>query len=499
MSILSRLSFSLAGNVTRSALNILSTLVIARVLGPADYGAFAFLLASFTALTGVLDMGTSSAFFTFISKRNRAKAFIVVYFLWLAAQFLLSLSLIYFIFPDSWVNSLWQGESVERILIAFVAVFLQNQLWQAITQLGESQRLTVRVQVLNVIAAVLHLVLILLLVEHLSVELIFLLLGCEFVFICLIAALSFPVSYVKEPFCWRTTLGDYAGYCAPLLVYSWLAVLTGFADAWLLRHFAGSVQQAYYAIAMQFAGISLIATRSALKILWKEVAEANSSRDEVKVKQLYTAATKALFVLGAIVSGAVIPWSEEIIQLMLGEAYRGGGVVLSLMLLYPIHQSLGQLNGAMFFALELTKPYVWIGGVFSLVNLLLLYFLLAPGSEVIPGLGLGAIGMGLKMIIGQLLYVNVLQWFLSKSKGWHFDFGFQFKVILVFLGTGLLSYQSLMALMGQEGFLPIRAALFIGIYISIIALLFWQKPQLLGLSNGEKSWMLSKLPFLNKV
>ena len=106
MSLAQRLGISIFGNGFKSLLNFLSSLLIARALGPDDYGTFAFLLASFTALIGLLEMGTSSAFFTFISKSERTKSFFIYYILWQFFQFILSVTLIAWLIPDTWFDQI---------------------------------------------------------------------------------------------------------------------------------------------------------------------------------------------------------------------------------------------------------------------------------------------------------------------------------------------------------------------------------------------------------
>ncbi|MFN3467993.1 MAG: oligosaccharide flippase family protein, partial [Candidatus Brocadiales bacterium] len=58
---------SILANVTRMGLGLLTGLLVARGLGPAEFGSFSFLLTSFTAISQLLDMGSSQAFYTFVS------------------------------------------------------------------------------------------------------------------------------------------------------------------------------------------------------------------------------------------------------------------------------------------------------------------------------------------------------------------------------------------------------------------------------------------------
>ena len=176
------------------------------------------------------------------------------------------------------------------------------------------------------------------------------------------------------------------------------------------------MQQAYYAVAAQFAAISLIATASVVKILWKEVAVANERGDDERVQRLYQRANRILFMSGVLISCFLIPWTREIITLVLGEEYTGGALVLAIMFIYPVHQTLGQINGTMFYALELTRPYVVIGMISMIISTITIYFLLAPANATMPGLGLASTGLALKMVVVQFIAVNFSMWWLARKK-----------------------------------------------------------------------------------
>jgi len=68
--IASRFLFSISFNIIRGVFSFLAGLYIAKGLGPVEYGNFTFLLGSFIAIRQLIDLGTSSAFFTFISQKK---------------------------------------------------------------------------------------------------------------------------------------------------------------------------------------------------------------------------------------------------------------------------------------------------------------------------------------------------------------------------------------------------------------------------------------------
>ena len=75
-----RFLFSVGANIARAAVSLVVGLLVARGLGPEDYGNLAYLLGSFWAIRALFDMGTSSAFYTFIAQKQRGKIYYLAYF-----------------------------------------------------------------------------------------------------------------------------------------------------------------------------------------------------------------------------------------------------------------------------------------------------------------------------------------------------------------------------------------------------------------------------------
>jgi len=83
--------------------------------------------------------------------------------------------------------------------------------------------------------------------------------------------------------------------------------------------------------------------------------------------------SRVLFFVGAVVAGGLIPWSEEVISVMLGDAYIAGTVTLMIMFLYPVHQSMGQIGGTMLYATEKTRVQVVLGLSFMAASIVVVY------------------------------------------------------------------------------------------------------------------------------
>lgn len=486
-SIKARIAFSFLGNILRSALTVITSILLARGLGPTEFGQFGFLLASFTALTQLLDMGSSNAFLTFISKQIRSKLYLFYYSGWLVIQFLLMFLFITLLAPDYVIQKIWLGESKGTILLAFIAVFFQQNVWLTISRLGESQRLTGIVQVLSVGVGIAHLLLvgILLYLDSVSVSLLFQIIAIEIVIALAIAVYIFPLQFAVATEPLTTILNDYKVYCKPLIPMTWIALIAAFFDTWFLQLYGGSEEQAYYAVASQFSVICLIATRSLLNILWKEIAEAYANSDLVSVRFLFERSTKGLFYFGAMISGFFIPWTGDVIRLTLGEMFLPGMLTMMIMFLYPVDQARGQVTGTMLLATEQTQVTFVIGALSSIAGVIMTYFMLAPANASIPGLDLGSIGLSIKMFFIQFISVNVSIWWISKKLEMKMDWFYQFIGFGLFISLGYLNYVlfSIPAFLDEHLLLRLILAGLAYLFTSVCVV--YNFPTLFGLSQAE--------------
>lgn len=434
---------TLVSNSLRGGLSFISGVVVARALGPEDYGNFIFLLGSFIALASLVDMASSSAFYTFISQNKRGPKFYYYYTIWILIQFLIILFLV-LLLPATLKEEIWLGHPKGIILLAFFASFSMNQIWRFVGQIGESIRDTVSVQIRNATLSVAYLGCVVFLVSFHLISIKIFLIANVFIHIFFVFGYAWRLYqkgnfYAEKNEYLGNVFSEFRVYCLPLILYAWIGFLYSFADYWLLQKFGGSAQQGYYAVGAKFASLSLIATTSILAVFWKEIAEANAMGNMERVRMLYYKVSRSLCFIGAVLSCLLIPFSKEILSLLLGPSYRSGGLPLSIMFLYPVHQSLGQITGTMFYATGQTKTQSKIGIFFMAISIPIAYLLLAPRSSLIPGLHLGAVGLAIKMVACQLVGVNLMAFFVAKYINKPFNWSHQIYILILLLPMGFLS------------------------------------------------------------
>ena len=495
-----RFAVTAVATLLRSGISFLTGLVIAKTLGPDEYGNYMFLTGSFVALQLLLDLGTSSAFYTFLCQRTRSTKFILAYLAWQSAGLVVSLIAIRFILPQSIIKSLWLNHDNGLILLALVAVFFQQQIWISVNRIGESSRLSQTVQMVSLFVAIVQLGFISLAsFNHcLSIRLIFSLIALEF-FLAVLVSLALtlkPKERPVEPTDWKLWFREYRIYCTPLIVYGGVGFIYAFSDNWLLQRFGGAKQQGFYSIANQLSALSLLATTALLNIFWKEFTEAHEKNDTERLSQIFSKTSKFLFFVATTISVFCVSWASEIILILLGKAFSAGTIPFTIMLFYPIYQCLGQITGIAFYATSKTKAYVSLGMVMMGISIPLSYLLQAAPTERIPGWGLGATGLALKMVFLNVIGVNLQIWLLAKNIP--VRFGWKYQVLV--LGGGLavsdlcrrigsLTYSIWPRLLGSAGenpYLFLPPILISGfLYGLIIMSTLFYFPQLAGLNRDD--------------
>lgn len=415
-SVLRRFSSTLLANLIGAGASFVASILLARGLGSARYGDFSFLLASFAALQTGLDVGSSTAYYTFLSKGRGGLPHVRGYALWLAARFTAVLLVLGLLFPQPWLQKIWFHPR-PLIVLAFIGFFFSVPLRTFLIQTAESVRETVFVQTAMSVLSLIHVgaVAALFATGVLSVPAMFWLLAAEYALLALFVAAKLDWSLFGSS--GRVTLREYAAFCAPLVAYSWLGFICEFADRWLLQRFGGSAQQGFFSISFQFSAVALIATTSLLNIFWKEIADAHGRGDFTRMRELYRTASRALFFVAAAAACFLAPHSHTILTLLAGPAYESGWLAFAVMLSYPVFQTIGQLNGALFFATEDTRTHVVITSGALLVGLPLTYLLLAPANAWIPGLGLGAVGLATRWSVVQVAAVGIQCWAIARKQG----------------------------------------------------------------------------------
>ncbi|HUZ75370.1 MAG TPA: lipopolysaccharide biosynthesis protein [Stellaceae bacterium] len=436
-----------------------SGIIVARGLGPDKFGTFAFLLTGFASLHVVFDFGTSQAFYTITCREARSSRFFALYGGWIALQFAIPFAAIWMMLPHAWFEEIWHGAPRTLVLMALAASFSQRVLWQMMTQIGEAHRRTAQVQLGTMGIQALHLAVVWALhaANLLSIELLFIVIGMEFVGATIVALALTARRSAEEPIASDDSVGailrEFARYSGPLVVPAVLGAMAAYIETWMLQTFGGPEQQAYYNIAFQYANLAHVFGMSASNVFWKEIAVAHARGDRARMWQIYTNGTRILFSMSALVAGFVVYWSTPALVLLIGPAYADAGPVFVLTLLNSTVACYGIVVGAAYLATGRTR--LW-----SLFGLSYVAASLPTGIFVLWGLRLGALGLSAKVLALTVVFQLFYDFYMCRLNGWKMDYRFRVAVgVFLFAAGGLASASTRWFLPGVAISLQLAAAL----------------------------------------
>jgi O-antigen/teichoic acid export membrane protein len=414
--------------------------LLARFLGADDYGTLVFLIATSISLKQLLDLGSSSAFFTFLSQETRSIKFIFQFLTFFFVKyFLLSLAIL-FIMPTVWLSKVWLGNSALIIVVALIAISMQNDFWQIASQLLESQRKTTKAQLFFVTFQLIHFfcIFILFYEKQLTVFNYLILIGLLWLVAGVIAIVNYkPIQHSYASLSKAPGISDYINYCLPIAPVILITFIGEFLDRWMLQNWAGSRQQAYFSVSAQIASISLLMTASFIKIFWKEVAEEFHNGNIQEALELYLMARKIIFFGGVFIAAIFIPWTSEILVFLFGDTYLLAGTALIFLMIYSIHQSIGQIDSAFLMASGKTNIGFGVNMWLIPIGLFISYIFISKFNFQLGGFDLGAAGLAMKMVIIQLMTVNIIGINIQKKFNIKFSYLDQLQIFAVFIFLGI--------------------------------------------------------------
>jgi len=440
-SIIKRSVASFFLTLLRALVTFVTSTLLARFLGPVDYGDMIFLIASSTAIKTFLDANSSSAFYTFLSEKRKSSLFIFKYLLWVLIQPLIIGLFIFVISPEELIEVIWHQESRPLVFFAFVAVFFQNTIWQIASDILNASRETIRLQKYHLTLVLVHLIVIFSLWQFdvLSVYLVFLAIAIEWFIAALVVSRFFSLGDLRKiNFSTEPVFKKYLNYCLPIIPIVIISFLSEFLERWMLQNWSGSEQQAFYGIGLQYSALLIIPTGAVLRIFWKEISELNIEQKFDEMNEVFHSFVYILFFIGVLILGFFIFWLENLLDFFIGEKYANALLPMTILMFYPITQSMGQLGLSFLLAVKKSKVYSTFQSIFQTLGLIFAFFLISP-SDLFYGLDMGASGLAIKTVLVNFLLVNILIYYISKIYDWKYSFSYQFIGIIVALTIGWFS------------------------------------------------------------
>jgi O-antigen/teichoic acid export membrane protein len=452
-----RYLFKLAANAAGIPLFFVLEAVLPRALGPTTYGNYTFCTSLFQNFTNFLDMGTSTCLFTSLSKRP-GEFGLVAFYARLAALMLL-LCVLAGLVPRLPGAGAWLLPDVPLWMA------LPAAIWAYITWAGRVTRgmndalgLTTRSELtrlgMNLFSALL--LLILYRSNLLTLPVLF---GHQYLTLGLMAAgFAFclrghwrdpshaenaaPLRQKDAPRtgAWRLSREEFAArarefrrYSAPLFITALCSALALSGERWLLQIFNGSAEQGYFSLSQKVGMACFMFVSAMTPLLTRELAVAHAKGNPAEMARLLDRFAPRLYALSACLACFALAEAPAVARLFGGGQFAKALLPVQIMALYPIHQSYGQIAGAVFYATGETRLLRNISLISLFAGLVCVWALLAPPDFAAPaagepagaaadpllrqpafsawlpgGFGLGAAGLAWKTVVMQCITVNCL-------------------------------------------------------------------------------------------
>ena len=486
-----------AGFFSTASLGAIQALVL-RALGPMGYGDFNFLNTFFIQVITFLDMGTADGFYTKLSKRPKETGLVAFYYIFIVSSCIGILVLTFLACASPYAGLIWPGQQARYVVMGAVLGIL-TWMHLVLNKSSDAYGLTVPAEAGRVIQKVIGIVLLALLVwfHRLTLTSFFIFwyllmafLGMYFIWVNRRHGYPLPSSFRLRPDQFKSYASEFYSYGHPLAVHGAVAFITAILGRWLLQHFSGSVQQAYFGLSYQIANACFLGVRLMAPLLMREFSLLHQKRDIPEMAALFRKHIPLLFSVTAYFACFIALQSDTVIRILGGSAYAEAGTAVMLMSLSSIHQTYGLLSGSVFLATGRTKLYRNVGIFTMLAGLALNYFLLAPASA--GGLHLGATGFALQTLVTQFVGVNVQLYLNAKYLRLPFlrYVGHQVASFSVLLALAYAARTFADALVGQ-GPLWIAGFVLAGVFYTVAAgALAWTWPRLFGLTSGQLASLL---------
>lgn len=442
-----RYLIKLLSNIINGLINIVLVAIVPKALGPIAFGQFSYLQQFFIQFIAFLDAGTSTAFFTKLSAKTTRKELLTFYFIFSVALLFVLFFILYCVGVFNHLYFLMPDIPQEYIIYGTLFGFF-NWLTQVYIKISDAYALTVSVEIIKIIHKLSTLLLLLYMVNFLPfdlniyyyfhfISLSTFIMGITILFkkkgIFTEKLFNFKIKYLaisKEFFI----------YCSPLFIFNVIAIAIGLFDIWLLQKISGSIETGFYGLAYSIAAMCFLFTSAMTPLITREFAKSFEENDLLKVSSIFKRYIPMLYSIAVYFSVFIAFQADNLLLIFTDEKFKDALFVLIIMAFYPIHQTYGQLSGSLFFATNSTKLYRNIGLVSSLIGLIFSYLFIYYFE-------LGALGFGIKMVLAQIIGVNIQLYFNTKLLNlkmlpfiWHQIYTIVVFSFLAYLSSVLISY-----------------------------------------------------------
>lgn len=339
--------YLMLSNIISNIFLSIATITIGALLGASNYGLYSLAIATPAFLTSVVDLGLAFSLLNFCSKLNLDKKreeslnyLFNVGFVTLIVSLIVTFLSVFF---SSYVASkvISRPEASNLVALASISILfgaVVNLLTYFFVGVGESRRALVGQTTLGVVKGVMQVLLVALGFSVLGAILGHVIgtISAAMISIILVLKLNFKVN----PKLNLSKLKEMLSYGFPVYISTFVTSFVSQYQASLIGELSTNFSAGNYKMALNFSVlISMIATPIAIALV-----PAFSKINAEKYKEAYEDLTKYTSLIILPVSVAVIMFSKEGVELLLGEGYAQAAFFLSLMALLYLLAPLGGIT-----------------------------------------------------------------------------------------------------------------------------------------------------------
>ena len=409
--LLSRLFYGNSFQLLKGVFTFLISIVIARYLGPENFGFYAFLIMSFTHIFSLVDFGLQNAFYTFTSAKIYHRNFYIFFLLGFMIQILIPLIILFLFLPNDIFTGIFLSEDKNIVFLAFLSIVTQKNILLNITYLNESSRRSEIAQFFEFFTIFSQFILLVIfmrgdfnfLINHMFLIIIFCNLASSF-----FSGLFIKIDFEKTEISLAEFYNEIFPYLKGISIFVFIISILNFVDIWVLSKFAGYVEQSYFQIANRFSMGFIILLAATSNIIWKEAALLKNSKDELL--EFVSIFTNAFTFFAAFFCSILFfstgNSSDFLISFFFGNDYLTSESIFTfrIIILNVFFHTYGALIVSSFYGIQkgltsyLIQTFSMIFGVF------LVLFLVGDNSVSSLSLNLGASGLALKILICSAIF-----------------------------------------------------------------------------------------------
>ena len=390
-------SLSFIGIIISKILGYAYRLIVAKMLGPADYGLLSLALAIFSFLTVIAMLGLIHGIQRYVPYYNAKKEYgkskgIVLFSLKFSFIFGLLIGIVLFLSSGYLSNNIFHEARLLSLIKLVAFIIPIDAIRNVFLNLCKSYNYILpevyaRNFTENFVKVIFTLIFLFLGYEVFGATLAFV--------IAIIFSTLLSYYFVRKIFSFKSKIKTeyeskkWLNYSLPLLINHFLLLIMLWTDTFLLGYFKNTIDVGIYNAAAPTAQIIYIFPAAILSLFLPVLSNLYSKGEKKAFNTCYSTVTKWIFLINILFLMGVISFSKQILSLLFGKEYISG--YLSLIILsacyFVYHLSLTSNSILMIY--ERTKIVFIISLIGALFNVILNYILIPDYSYLGAALSTG--------------------------------------------------------------------------------------------------------------